>query len=85
MLVPAINFLYTPSETFPLKYIYCNPKDDDYYNNNDVSESMIPNPTKTIPFLFQIPSFFFLEMLMHLNQVKKFIKSELESEWDDVK
>ncbi len=85
MLVPAINFLYTPSEIFPLKYIYCNPKDDDYYNNNDVSESMIPNPTKTIPFLFQIPSFFFLEMLMHLNQVKKFIKSELELEWDDVK
>jgi len=59
ILVPAINFLYTPSEIFPLKYIYCNPKDDDYYNNNDVSESIIPNPTKTIPFLFQIPSFFF--------------------------
>jgi len=83
MLVPAINFLYIPSETFLLKYIYYNLRDN--YNNNNVPKSIILNSIKTISFLFQIPNFFFFMILMHLNQIKKFTKSESESEWDDVK
>ena len=79
MLVPAINFLYTPSKAIPLKYIYYNPKDDTSSEN----PTTIPNLSEAIPLLFPIPSFFLFEILLHLNNIAEIIKPE--PEWDDNK
>ncbi|POG64839.1 hypothetical protein GLOIN_2v1782374 [Rhizophagus irregularis DAOM 181602=DAOM 197198] len=52
MLVPALKFLYTPSET-PLKYEYYNPKDNTHYLNLDEFNNT-NNIDDSIKFLIEI-------------------------------
>ncbi|RHZ80585.1 hypothetical protein Glove_134g31 [Diversispora epigaea] len=80
MLVPAINFNYTPSESFPFNYKFYNPTNNTYFQTNLIKLE----PSKhSIPLFSQVPSLFFLEILFQLNHITENIK--VKPEWNDSK
>ncbi|PKB96693.1 hypothetical protein RhiirA5_506875 [Rhizophagus irregularis] len=85
MLVPALKFLYTPSET-PLKYEYYNSKDntrylnlDEFNNTNNIDDSI----KFLIEILPKLPSYFFLKLLLNINRITDITQPKLD--WTDDK
>ncbi|CAB4375685.1 unnamed protein product [Rhizophagus irregularis] len=85
MLVSALKFLYTPSET-PLKYEYYNPKDntrylnlDEFNNTNNIDDSI----KFLIEILPKLPSYFFLKLLLNINRITDITQPKLD--WTDDK
>ncbi|CAB5378853.1 unnamed protein product [Rhizophagus irregularis] len=80
LLVTALKFLYTPSETL-LKYEYYNPKDntrylnlDEFNNTNNIDDSI----KFLIEILPKLLSYFFLKLLLNINCIMDIIQPKLD-------